>query len=124
MNLAVQEFAVSSAASWRCAIRRFNGARIAGIDNFSRPGSRRRVAGSSPPASSSNTATSDAPAISACGERRLGDRRGSAAKHARRRRRPHERRQTVDHNLSGTLNVLEFCKQRGAGLCCINQPRL
>jgi CDP-paratose 2-epimerase len=33
-------------------------------------------------------------------------------------------RQAVDHNLSGTLNVLEFCKARGAGLVLLSTSRV
>src|SRR4051812_6170370 len=33
-------------------------------------------------------------------------------------------RQIVDHNLSGTLNILEFCKQRGAGLVLLSTSRV
>ena len=33
-------------------------------------------------------------------------------------------RQVVEHNLSGTLNVLEFCKQRGAGLVLLSTSRV
>lgn len=33
-------------------------------------------------------------------------------------------RQIVEHNLSGTLNVLEFCKQRGAGLVLLSTSRV
>jgi CDP-paratose 2-epimerase len=33
-------------------------------------------------------------------------------------------RQTVEHNLAGTLNVLEFCKARGAGLVLLSTSRV
>ena len=33
-------------------------------------------------------------------------------------------RQIVDHNLSGTLNILEFCKTRGAGLVLLSTSRV
>jgi CDP-paratose 2-epimerase len=33
-------------------------------------------------------------------------------------------RQAVEHNLVGTLNVLEFCKQRGAGLVLLSTSRV
>jgi CDP-paratose 2-epimerase len=33
-------------------------------------------------------------------------------------------RQLVEHNLLGTLNVLEFCKQRGAGLVLLSTSRV
>ncbi len=33
-------------------------------------------------------------------------------------------RQIVEHNLSGTLNTLEFCKQRGAGLVLLSTSRV
>jgi CDP-paratose 2-epimerase len=33
-------------------------------------------------------------------------------------------RQIVEHNLSGTLNILEFCKQRGAGLVLLSTSRV
>jgi CDP-paratose 2-epimerase len=33
-------------------------------------------------------------------------------------------RQTVEHNLGGTLNVLEFCKARGAGLVLLSTSRV
>jgi CDP-paratose 2-epimerase len=33
-------------------------------------------------------------------------------------------RQIVEHNLSGTLNLLEFCKQRGAGLVLLSTSRV
>ena len=33
-------------------------------------------------------------------------------------------RQTVEHNLIGTLNVLEYCKARGAGLVLLSTSRV
>ncbi len=33
-------------------------------------------------------------------------------------------RQAVEHNLGGTLNVLEFCKERGAGLVLLSTSRV
>src|SRR4029453_9459636 len=33
-------------------------------------------------------------------------------------------RQAVEHNLVGTLNVLEFCRERGAGLVLLSTSRV
>src|SRR5207302_845429 len=33
-------------------------------------------------------------------------------------------RQAVDHNLAGTLNVLEFCKERRAGIVLLSTSRV
>ena len=105
--------------------RRFSGARIAGIDNFSRPGSettRGRLKsagivvkhGDIRCASDLDVLGSADWVIDAAAQPSVlagVDGRTSS-------------RQTVDHNLSGTLNVLEFCKQRGAGLVLLSTSRV
>jgi CDP-paratose 2-epimerase len=105
--------------------QRFAGARIAGIDNFSRPGSettRRRLktagivvkhgdirCASDLEALASADWVIDAaaqPSVLAGVDGRISS------------------RQTVEHNLAGTLNVLEFCKARGAGFVLLSTSRV
>jgi CDP-paratose 2-epimerase len=105
--------------------QRFPDAQIAGIDNFSRPGSettrpRLKAAGVTVKYGDVRCAgdldalgdadwTIDAaanPSVLAGVDGRTSS------------------RQIVEHNLSGTLNVLEFCKQRGAGLVLLSTSRV
>jgi CDP-paratose 2-epimerase len=105
--------------------QRFPGAQLAGIDNFSRPGSettrpRLRAAGISVRhgdvrcAGDLETAGDVDWVIDAAANPSVlagVDGRSSS-------------RQIVEHNLSGTLNILEFCKQRGAGLVLLSTSRV
>jgi len=104
---------------------RFAGAQIAGVDNFSRPGSetnrpRLRAAGIAAMhgdirCASDLDALGDAdwvidaaalPSVLAGVDGRTNS------------------RQLVEHNLAGTINVLEFCKARGAGLVMLSTSRV
>jgi len=104
---------------------RIDGARVAGVDNFSRPGSettrgRLKAAGIVVKygdircASDLDVLGSADWVIDAAAQPSVLagiDGRTSS-------------RQTVEHNLAGTLNVLEFCKQRGAGLVLLSTSRV
>jgi len=56
--------------------------------------------------------------------RRLGDRRRGQPERARRRRRQDSSRQLVEHNLAGTVNLLEYCKGHHAGLILLSTSRV
>jgi CDP-paratose 2-epimerase len=105
--------------------QRFPDAQVAGIDNFSRPGSETtrprlkaagvtvkhgdvRCAGDLDAAGDADWVIDAAanPSVLAGVDGRTSS------------------RQIVEHNLSGTLNVLEFCKQRGAGLVLLSTSRV
>ena len=103
----------------------FDGARIAGIDNFSRPGSettraRLKAAGAVVkhgdircPSDLDVLDEADWVVDAAAQPSVLAGVDGRTSS-----------RQAVDHNLAGTLNVLEFCKQRGAGLVLLSTSRV
>ena len=99
---------------------------VSGIDNFMRPGSRdqsRRACANS--AWHSSTATSACRAISNRLPRcRLGDRRRRQPQRAGRRRGRHQQPPAVEHNLFGTVNVLEYCKAQQAGLVLLSTSRV
>ena len=105
--------------------QRFPDARVAGIDNFSRPGSettrpRLKAAGVAVKHGDVRCA-GDLDAIgeadwmidAAANPSVLAGVDGRTSS-----------RQIVEHNLSGTLNILEFCKQRGAGLVLLSTSRV
>ena len=105
--------------------RRFQDAHLSGIDNFSRPGSettrpRLKAAGIAVKhgdvrCASDLDAAGDADWVidAAANPSVLAGVDGRTSS-----------RQIVEHNLSGTLNVLEFCKQRGAGLVLLSTSRV
>jgi CDP-paratose 2-epimerase len=105
--------------------RRLSGVELAGIDNFSRPGSETmrprlkaagigvkfgdvRCAGDLDAAGDADWVIDAAanPSVLAGVDGRTSS------------------RQVVEHNLSGTLNTLEFCKERGAGLVLLSTSRV
>jgi CDP-paratose 2-epimerase len=100
-------------------------ARIAGIDNFSRPGSeinRPRLQATGISVTHGDVRSfSDLESIgsadwvvdAAANPSVLAGVDGRASS-----------RQTVEHNLIGTLNVLEYCKARGAGLVLLSTSRV
>ena len=53
-----------------------------------------------------------------------GHRRCREPKRARRGRRQDQFRQLIEHNLSGTINVLEYCKQHRAGFILLSTSRV
>jgi len=105
--------------------QRFSGAAILGIDNFSRPGceaNRPRLAAAGLVVRHGDVrCASDLDALggadwvvdAAANPSVLAGVAGHASS-----------RQVVEHNLVGTLNVLEFCKQRGAGLVLLSTSRV
>lgn len=105
--------------------RRFSDAHIVGIDNFSRPGSetsrpRLKTAGVAVkhgdvrcPSDLEVIGDADWLIDAAANPSVLAGVDGRASS-----------RQAVEHNLVGTLNVLEFCKQRGAGLVLLSTSRV
>jgi CDP-paratose 2-epimerase len=105
--------------------RRFAGAQIVGIDNFSRPGSETtrphlKTAGVTVKhgdvrCASDLDAVGDADWVidAAANPTVLVGIDGRTSS-----------RQAVEHNLVGTLNVLEFCKNRGAGLVLLSTSRV
>ena len=101
------------------------GVQIAGIDNFSRPGSettrpRLKEAG----ASIRHGDVRCAADLDALGDAEwLIDAAANPSVLAGVDGRSSSR-QIVEHNLAGTLNVLEFCKQRGAGLVLLSTSRV
>jgi CDP-paratose 2-epimerase len=100
-------------------------ARIAGFDNFSRPGSetnrpRLHAAGITvahgdvrSPSDLENMGPADWVVDAAAIPSVLGGVDGRVSS-----------RQVVEHNLIGTLNVLEYCKSRGAGLVLLSTSRV
>ncbi len=105
--------------------RRFSDAHIVGIDNFSRPGSetsrpRLKTAGVAVKHGDVRCA-SDLEVIGDAGW--LIDAAANPSVLAGVDGRASSR-QAVEHNLVGTLNVLEFCKQRGAGLVLLSTSRV
>jgi CDP-paratose 2-epimerase len=105
--------------------RRFAGAQIAGIDNFSRPGSE----ASRPRLKSAGVVVKHGDIRCASDVDALGDADWliDAAAHPSVLAGVDGRtssRQAVEHNLSGTLNVLEYCKARGAGLVLLSTSRV
>jgi CDP-paratose 2-epimerase len=105
--------------------RRFSGAQIAGIDNFSRPGSettrpRLKAAGIVVkhgdvryPGDLDALGAADWVIDAAANPSVLIGVDGRTSS-----------RQAVEHNLVGTLNVLEFCKAQGAGLVLLSTSRV
>lgn len=105
--------------------RRFSGAQIVGIDNFSRPGSettrpRLKAAGVIVkhgdvrcPSDLDALGAADWVIDAAANPSVLVGVDGRTSS-----------RQAVEHNLVGTLNVLEFCKARGAGLVLLSTSRV
>jgi CDP-paratose 2-epimerase len=105
--------------------RRFAGTQIAGLDNFSRPGSettrpRLKAAGitvrhGDVRCASDLDALGDADWVidAAANPSVLAGVDGRTSS-----------RQAIEHNLVGTLNVLEYCKQRGAGLVLLSTSRV
>jgi len=105
--------------------RRFSGAKIAGIDNLSRPGSettrpRLRTAGVDVkhgdircPSDLEALGAADWVIDAAANPSVLAGVDGRTSS-----------RQAVEHNLTGTLNVLEFCKERRAGLVLLSTSRV
>jgi CDP-paratose 2-epimerase len=105
--------------------QRFSGAQILGIDNFSRPGSEtnrpRLTAAGLVVTHGDLRCASDLDALggadwvvdAAASPSVLAGVEGHATS-----------RQAVEHNLVGTLNVLEFCKERGAGLVLLSTSRV
>ena len=105
--------------------RRFSGAQIAGIDNFSRPGSettrpRLKAAGVVVkhgdvrcPSDLDALGAADWVIDAAANPSVLVGVDGRTSS-----------RQAVEHNLVGTLNVLEFCKAQGAGLVLLSTSRV
>ena len=104
---------------------RFSGAHVAGIDNFSRPGSettRPRLAAAGVIVRHGDVrCASDVEALgdadwlidAAANPSVLAGVDGRTSS-----------RQAVEHNLGGTLDVLEFCKARGAGLVLLSTSRV
>ncbi|MGH9141050.1 MAG: NAD-dependent epimerase/dehydratase family protein [Vicinamibacterales bacterium] len=106
-------------------LSRFPGAQFSGIDNFSRPGSET----TRPRLKAAGVAVKYGDIRSAGDLEALGDTDWLIDAAAN----PSvlagvdgrtSSRQIVEHNLSGTLNVLEFCKQRGAGLVLLSTSRV
>jgi CDP-paratose 2-epimerase len=105
--------------------RRLQGVQLAGIDNFSRPGSetnRRRLkeAGVTVrhgdvrcPGDLEEMGPADWVIDAAANPSVLAGADGRTTS-----------RQIVEHNLAGTLNVMEFCKTRGAGLLLLSTSRV
>ena len=105
--------------------QRFAGAQIVGIDNFSRPGSetmrpRLKAAGVAVKHGDVRCA-SDVDAIGDADW--LIDAAANPSVLAGVDGRTNSR-QAVEQNLVGTLNVLEFCKERGAGLVLLSTSRV
>jgi CDP-paratose 2-epimerase len=105
--------------------RRFAGARIAGLDNFSRPGSettRPRLKAAGVAVKHGDVRSrSDLDALGAadCVIDAAANPSVLAGVDGRT-----SSRQAVEHNLVGTLNVLEFCRERGAGLVLLSTSRV
>ena len=105
--------------------QRFAGAHIAGIDNFSRPGSettrpRLKAAGVTVKHGDARV-RSDLDALGAADW--VIDAAANPSVLAGVDGRTSSR-QVVEHNLGGTLNVLEFCKERGAGFVLLSTSRV
>jgi len=105
--------------------RRFSEAQICGIDNFSRPGSE-----TTRPRLKTNGVIVKYGDVRSAGDL---DSLGDADWLIDAAANPSvlagidgrtTSRQIVEHNLSGTLNTLEFCKQRGAGLVLLSTSRV
>ena len=104
---------------------RFSGARIAGIDNFSRPGSeitrpRLKAVGIAVKHGDIRCASdlegfgaADWVIDAAANPSVLAGIDGRSSS-----------RQVVEHNLAGTMNVLEFCRERHAGLVLLSTSRV
>jgi CDP-paratose 2-epimerase len=105
--------------------RRFAGAQIAGVDNFSRPGSE----GTRPRLKAAGVVVKHGDVRCASDVDALGDADWLIDAAAN----PSvlagvdgrtNSRQAVEHNLGGTLQVLEYCKARGAGLVLLSTSRV
>ncbi len=94
------------------------------VDSLVRPGSEGNRARLRSAGIRSATPTSGSRATSTHSPRRLGDRRRRERQRHRGLGEGNGSRQLVEHNLSGTVNLLEYCKRHKAGFLLLSTSRV